>query len=126
MVILQTLHLHSTCNRKGLHPAVGNSAACYTSQQVHSNAEAHASYIDCVRFLGDMVVSKGIDGTIRIWTPDMVHNPEPSRGQIHLVQVIQLTLRLLQLRFQPICSHQIANVPDPGSGTARESTDGWF
>jgi hypothetical protein len=48
---------------------------CYLTPQIHAN------YVDCVRWLGDLVLSKSVDGAITLWRPTP---PDQAQGS-HLI-----------------------------------------
>ena len=52
--------------------------------------QVHVGYVDCVRWLGDFVVSKSVDNRILVWTPPG-SGPEDAGmcadGHIHFIQV---------------------------------------
>ncbi|KAK9907286.1 hypothetical protein WJX75_000704 [Coccomyxa subellipsoidea] len=57
----------------------------FSSHKVHNN------YVDCVRFIGDLILSKSVDERIRLWRPDVsLDEPIDVKGHIHLVQEMEL------------------------------------
>ena len=48
----------------------------------------HYDYVDCVRFCGDLLLTKSVDERIYMWRPDLdPEEPIDTKGHIHLVQV---------------------------------------
>lgn len=65
----------------------------HISSPVFSSRKVHAGYIDCVRWMGDFVVSKSVDNRILVWKPPG-SGPEDARmradGHIHFIQELAL------------------------------------
>lgn len=49
--------------------------------------QVHWDYVDCVRWLGDLVLSKSVDNRIILWMPDTSSPQSIAKGRINLVQV---------------------------------------
>ena len=43
----------------------------YQQMPLYSTNKAHTDYVDCVQFVGDLILSKSITNTILLWKPDM-------------------------------------------------------
>ena len=44
---------------------------CYEQMPFYSTTKAHMDYVDCVHFVGDLLLSKSITNTILLWKPDL-------------------------------------------------------
>ena len=47
---------------------------------VFSSTRVHADYVDCVGWLGDAVLSKSVDGEVKLWVPDAPNGVVHARG----------------------------------------------
>jgi hypothetical protein len=67
----------------------GDGLASFPSRQLHnpvfSTHKVHWNYVDCVRWLGNYVMSKSVDNRIIIWQPEeeLVGH---ARGHVHFIQ----------------------------------------
>lgn len=68
----------------------------------HTNNSSHRNYVDCVRFLGDLVLSKSTDNCISLWTPDEVTSSaseSQSSSIIHLQDYKMENCNIWYVRF---------------------------
>ena len=49
--------------------------------------QVHWDYVDCVRWLGDLVLSKSVGNRIVLWMPDESSPQSIAKGRVKLVQV---------------------------------------
>ena len=47
---------------------------------VFSSTRVHTDYVDCVGWLGDAVLSKSVDGVVKLWVPDAPNGIVHARG----------------------------------------------
>ncbi|BDA48075.1 Polycomb group protein FIE1 [Coccomyxa sp. Obi] len=56
-----------------------------------SSYKVHYDYVDCVRFCGDLLLTKSVHERIYMWRPDLdPEEPIDTKGHIHLVQELDL------------------------------------
>ena len=47
----------------------------------------HFNYVDCVRWMGDLIVSKSVKDRIFVWQPDVKDDIVGTKGLVHLLHV---------------------------------------
>lgn len=50
-------------------------------------AQVHWAYVDCVRWLGDIVLSKSVHNKVFLWEPDMSSKEAEHKGYVNCYQV---------------------------------------
>ncbi|GHP11408.1 hypothetical protein PPROV_001013600 [Pycnococcus provasolii] len=60
----------------------------YVSRPIFSTTKVHSNYIDCVRWFGDLLLSKSVDSKILLWRPDE-KGPTKRRGDVRVLQEFQ-------------------------------------
>lgn len=61
-------------NTQGLPCAKNPFKTVMVRNSVYSTGKVHRSFVDCVRFFGDLVISKGQEGLIIVWKPDDLYS----------------------------------------------------
>jgi hypothetical protein len=90
--------------------------------QSSSDAQVHMNYTDCVRWMGDLILSKSVSDRIVLWRP-LEHDPEKGtlpdgggacRDQIQQLQAISRLLApwFWQTDIQGINPHSQINIPE--------------
>lgn len=55
--------------------------------------QVHFNYVDCVRWMGDLIVSKSVKDRIFVWQPDVKDDIVGTKGLVHLLHVSSSDLR---------------------------------
>lgn len=64
---------------------------------VFSTVKVHAHCVDCVQFVGDLLLSKSIENKIRLWHPNIQRATTPLGGTLHPCSSNVTLLRTFQL-----------------------------
>mmetsp|Transcript_3 Transcript_3/g.12 ORF Transcript_3/g.12 Transcript_3/m.12 type:complete len:457 (-) Transcript_3:492-1862(-) len=72
--------------RDALDPPEVPHAAVYLRVAEFSTRWAHQNYVDCVRFAGDLLVTKSTDHAVKVW------RPAPERGPMNIVVLHSVAL----------------------------------
>lgn len=51
------------------------------------DAQVHWAYVDCVRWLGDIVLSKSVHDKVFLWEPDLSSKEARHKGYVKCYQV---------------------------------------
>ena len=73
------------------------------------HVQVHFNYVDCVRWIGDLIVSKSVNNRIFIWKPDTKDDLVGTKGLVHLLHV-SLFIPVFLWEHQPartFCSTQM-------------------
>jgi polycomb protein EED len=63
----------------------------FVETPMFSSSRVHEDYVDCVGWLGDTVVSKSVDGKVKLWAPDAPNGVVHARGtQFRLISQFPL------------------------------------
>ncbi|GAX80271.1 hypothetical protein CEUSTIGMA_g7709.t1 [Chlamydomonas eustigma] len=84
----------------------------FNSKPIFSSTQIHANYVDCVRWLGNLVLSKSVDFEIVLWKPEFPSDEEATSGRFptiatsfHLLQKFPLPdSKMWFVRFSLNCS----------------------
>ena len=71
------MHLMRSANYQGLGPHV----------TAVDDAQVHWAYVDCVRWLGDIVLSKSVHDKVFLWEPDLSSKEARHKGYVKCYQV---------------------------------------
>ena len=55
-------------------------------------AQVHWAYVDCVRWLGDIVLSKSVHNKVFLWEPDLSSKEAQHKGYVKCYQVYPQSL----------------------------------
>ncbi|KAK9855466.1 hypothetical protein WJX84_007882 [Apatococcus fuscideae] len=72
-----------------------------------STHKVHWDYVDCVRWLGDLVLSKSVDNRIILWMPDESSAQSIAKGRVKLVQEYKLeeaNVWFVRFCLDPLCT----------------------
>ena len=78
--VTQIMSLIASC--PGLRLAISSAAA----------AQVHWAYVDCVRWLGDIVLSKSVHNKVFLWEPDLSSKEAQHKGYVKCYQVYPQSL----------------------------------
>ena len=56
--------------------------------------QVHFNYVDCVRWMGDLILSKSVNNRIFLWQKDAKDDVSGMKGLVHLLHVSPLSVPL--------------------------------
>ena len=65
----------------------GSGTVLRLEQQSTPEMQVHFNYVDCVRWMGDLIVSKSVKDRIFVWQPDVKDDIVGTKGMVHLLHV---------------------------------------
>ncbi|PSC76443.1 Polycomb group FIE2 [Micractinium conductrix] len=83
-------HEHTLAASDDWRPGRASFPAGHVTVPVFSTERVHWNYVDCVRGLGDHVLSKSVDNKVVIWRPDRSTKQHTRDGDVELLQELQL------------------------------------
>lgn len=72
-----------------------------------STHKVHWAYVDCVRWLGDLVISKSVHNKLYLWEPDLSTKESQQKGYVKCHQEYQLDkakVWFIRMSLNPSCS----------------------
>eukprot|EP00873_Tetraselmis_striata_P023352 jgi/Tetstr1/443616/TSEL_031615.t1 len=60
----------------------------YVQYPIFSSSKVHGNYVDCIRWLGDLVLSKSVDNRILLWGVDLKHS-QKNKNSLESVDFLQ-------------------------------------
>ncbi len=56
---------------------------------IRSSKQIHSNYVDCVRWLGECVLSKSVDNRVILWRPDL-SKKQSNKNSLENVEYLQV------------------------------------
>lgn len=82
-------HIEASFHQDGLQSETSFKAITGPSPEFTTH-KVHWAYVDCVRWVGDLVLSKSVQNTIVLWEPDMSSRQARHKGYINCYQEFKL------------------------------------
>ena len=60
--------------------------------KTYASTQVHWAYVDCVRWLGDIVLSKSVHNKVFLWEPDLSSKETRHKGYVKCYQVCPLSV----------------------------------
>mmetsp|Transcript_39362 Transcript_39362/g.70515 ORF Transcript_39362/g.70515 Transcript_39362/m.70515 type:complete len:197 (+) Transcript_39362:823-1413(+) len=60
----------------------------YVQYPIFSSSKVHGNYVDCIRWLGDLLLSKSVDDRILLWSVDLQQN-QKNKNSLESVDFLQ-------------------------------------